>query len=135
MEFTPDDRDWVRVDKFRRYQVALSTVNLFPKRNDGLCACGCNNPVPKGKRRWYSLECNQKALTLFMIVKGDTKFIRQELLKRDFGACRMCGLISDDWQADHIIPVHKGGGACGLDNFQTLCKSCHAEKTKEDLKK
>lgn len=135
MEFTPDDRDWVRIDKFRRYQVALSTENFFPKRKDGLCACGCGNPLPKGKRRWFDPKCGNMAWRKSAIIKGNTKVIREELFKRDLGACRHCGLISDIWQADHIIPVHKGGGACGLDNYQTLCVTCHREKTKIDLKK
>lgn len=29
------------------------------------------------------------------------------------------------WDADHIIPVAEGGGACGLDNIRTVCLSCH----------
>jgi len=33
------------------------------------------------------------------------------------------------WQADHIVPVVEGGGACGLANLQTLCNSCHAAET------
>jgi hypothetical protein len=34
------------------------------------------------------------------------------------------------WQADHIVPVYKGGGACGLDNLRTLCVACHADVTR-----
>lgn len=33
------------------------------------------------------------------------------------------------WDVDHVVPVDEGGGACGLDNLQTLCIWCHAEKT------
>ena len=33
------------------------------------------------------------------------------------------------WDADHIVPVEDGGGACGLDNYQTLCIWCHKEKS------
>jgi 5-methylcytosine-specific restriction endonuclease McrA len=33
------------------------------------------------------------------------------------------------WQADHIIPVAEGGGACGLDNLRTLCWRCHPRET------
>lgn len=33
------------------------------------------------------------------------------------------------WQADHIVPVAEGGGACGLENLQTLCTPCHKAKT------
>lgn len=28
-------------------------------------------------------------------------------------------------------PVEEGGGACGLENFQTLCDDCHKTKTKD----
>ncbi len=34
------------------------------------------------------------------------------------------------WDADHIIPVVKGGGLCGLDNLRTLCIKCHKNETK-----
>lgn len=33
------------------------------------------------------------------------------------------------WQADHIVPVAEGGGACGLDNLRTLCWRCHGRET------
>jgi 5-methylcytosine-specific restriction endonuclease McrA len=35
------------------------------------------------------------------------------------------------WQADHIIPVKKGGGCCGLENLRTLCVWCHKKETKK----
>ena len=36
------------------------------------------------------------------------------------------------WFADHNNPVFRGGGQCGLDNIQTLCWKCHAEKTRDE---
>lgn len=33
------------------------------------------------------------------------------------------------WDADHIVPVAEGGGACGLENLRTLCLRCHKEQT------
>ena len=33
------------------------------------------------------------------------------------------------WEADHIVPVIKGGGACGLENIRTLCRPCHRKET------
>lgn len=36
-------------------------------------------------------------------------------------------------EVDHIIPIALGGQALGLDNHQVICKSCHKEKTKQDL--
>jgi 5-methylcytosine-specific restriction endonuclease McrA len=126
-------RPWVHIDKFRRYQVALSVENLFPNLKNGLCGCGCGKELTKAKKRWATPECQNYAYNYFLIIKGDHKAIRNAVLKRDNKVCRMCGLISDSWQADHIIPVHKGGGACTIDNFQSLCEDCHKEKTKADL--
>lgn len=36
------------------------------------------------------------------------------------------------WQADHIHSVRDGGGLCGLEGYQTLCRVCHAAKTKAE---
>lgn len=42
---------------------------------------------------------------------------------------------SNLWQADHIQPVAEGGGACGLENIQTLCTPCHKRKTAEQARR
>ena len=33
------------------------------------------------------------------------------------------------WDADHIKPVCRGGGECGLSNYRTLCVWCHRKET------
>jgi hypothetical protein len=63
--------------------------------------------------------------------------------------CVKCGkpLIESDIKVDHIDPVGPAPDLvpgclgryvdrlfCGVDNLQILCKECHDEKTKEDLK-
>lgn len=35
------------------------------------------------------------------------------------------------WDADHVVPVHAGGGCCGLNNIVTLCLPCHLKKHRE----
>lgn len=127
-------RPWVHLDPYRRYQTALSVENLYPNLKNGLCGCGCGRILGKGKRRWATKQCTIKAVSRFLIIKGDQKEIRKQVYARDKGACRHCGLIDEKWQADHILVVVNGGGACELDNFQTLCSDCHKTKTKEDLK-
>lgn len=32
------------------------------------------------------------------------------------------------WEYHHVLPVHKGGGKCGLDNYITLCVRCHKKR-------
>ena len=34
-------------------------------------------------------------------------------------------LEGNAWQADHVVPVFKGGGLCDIDNMRTLCTVCH----------
>ena len=34
-------------------------------------------------------------------------------------------LEGNAWHADHVMPVHRGGGLCGLENLRTLCVLCH----------
>lgn len=122
------ERHWFKLDPYRRYQNGLHVEYLFPKKK-GYCGC-CGKEC---KRRWCSSDCSFQAVTHMKIIKGDIRVIREQLFAIDHGACRKCGEITQNWHADHIIPVHKGGGACTLDNFQTLCVDCHKEKTLADM--
>lgn len=116
------------VNNYLRYQVGLTFNQLFPSIKN-TCACGCGSILPKNRKKWGSDECRQTSYISFAIIKGDNSTIRMELFKRDNGGCLHCGLISDDWESDHIRPVSLGGSACDLSNFQTLCKDCHRLKT------
>lgn len=116
------------LNPFLRYQVGMTINKLYPSIN-GYCACGCGMRLPKSKRKWYADFCRDLAFINSAIIKGDTSVIRTQLFLRDMGACKVCGCITDNWEADHIVPVHHGGGACDLSNFQTLCKDCHNEKS------
>jgi hypothetical protein len=57
---------------------------------------------------------------------------RRKVLHRDGYICQSCGVRStrvDDvrFDVDHIVPK-SDGGSHALDNLQTLCPSCHADK-------
>lgn len=119
------------LNPYLRYQKGLVMEDLFPTKSDRTCACGCGVTLVGRKKKWATKECMRKALLQFFIVKGDTSIIRKELFKIDKGYCRVCGKYDKNWQADHIKSVCQGGGACSIDNFQTLCLSCHKEKSKQ----
>ncbi|MGW0580499.1 HNH endonuclease [Streptomyces sp. NPDC002920] len=56
--------------------------------------------------------------------------VRPHALARDGFACVRCG-SRERLEVDHVTPVAKGG-TWTLDNAQTLCQSCHREKSAED---
>ncbi|WP_461041929.1 HNH endonuclease [Spirosoma harenae] len=106
----------------------MTLDHLFPVVNNGLCACGCGKLLTGRQTRWTSEKCQERALDIYLLVKGDTREIRRQVFDRDKGVCAHCGEVHQIWHADHIIPVYKGGGYCDLDNFQTLCVPCHVAK-------
>ncbi|WP_078626323.1 HNH endonuclease [Streptomyces sp. NRRL S-241] len=55
------------------------------------------------------------------------RHVRPRALVRDGFACVLCG-ARESLEVDHIIPISKGG-TWVLENAQTLCTSCHWEKT------
>lgn len=118
----------ILINHKKRYQKGLKTEHLFPSI-EGACACGCGQQLTGRQKRWASPDCNNIAYVSTAIIKGDNKLIRQLLFKRDLGVCKSCNKYSENWEADHINPISKGGGACSIENFQTLCKQCHNFKT------
>ncbi len=116
------------INHYNRYQVGLTLNDLFPVIN-GKCACGCGQSLLGKRKKWSSDTCRDNSFIEFAIIKGDTSVIRKKLNLRDKGACCECGVITNSWHADHIIPVFNGGGGLGLENYQTLCINCHKEKT------
>lgn len=56
------------------------------------------------------------------------RFKRREQEIRKMGFKITFNRIDALWEADHINPVENGGGACGMDNMQTLCIPCHYRK-------
>lgn len=97
----------------------------------------CNLPIfnkdgtANGRRTWHR-EC----VDVYLIMSRP-QVARREIGKVDKGKCRNCGkkCKKDEWQLDHIQPLHKANGNLEfwkLDNMQTLCIRCHANKTKEE---
>ena len=87
---------------------------------------------------WHP-DCSEKYLMIY-----NTSHIRKYIRKRDYGECNICGEYDGRFHVDHIKPLYeqKGLSSDEIDlsywdekNLQTLCRQCHKEKTKEDMKK
>ena len=87
-------------------------------------------------------------------LRTDPGYLREKVFERDRGVCALCGVDTVElrkqkrkldykarkkfeqewglrkhlWDADHILPVAKGGGECDLVNMRTLCILCHRKR-------
>jgi 5-methylcytosine-specific restriction endonuclease McrA len=65
-------------------------------------------------------------------VKGDPRNLRAyrkrrlQVLNRDNWVCYYCG--GDATQADHVIPISRGGDPMDLDGMVASCKRCNVSK-------
>lgn len=91
------------------------------KRDKGICAeCSIDTKlIAKELKQYHYKSVRHKEL---LVKYGISE--KRKIWKRKYGG----GL----WDADHIKPVCKGGGLCGLENMKTLCILCHKAKTKKE---
>ena len=61
--------------------------------------------------------------------------VKVEAFKRANGCCEVCGvkLSPGNVEYDHGIPDGLGGNP-DLDNCRALCRNCHGQKTKSDVR-
>ena len=126
---------------------------LRARRAEGWCVCG--HPVDAsviddfGDSQWCSRACFHDVALRCGLVKAPVF-----LAERDHGVCARCGsdagkaararvLDAGTTEAGHPyfviaaeigakvnrLPVVEGGGGCGLDNYRTLCVTCHRGET------
>lgn len=86
----------------------------------------CKQEITAPKRRTF---CSDQCVHEYKL-RTNGQYLRHQVWKRDQGLCAKCHLTTDDWQADHIVPVAEGGGSCGMQNLRTLCLPCHHQETR-----
>jgi len=118
------------VDEYNVRRSGSEARRLVRERDHGVCAeCG--------------LDCAVLARILRRAATAMKRYHRALLLDSGISAWSPSGHIYSAlglsqrgflpeqslWEADHIVPVVEGGGACGLDGYRTLCRPCHLEAT------
>ena len=147
LDFNPKEiYDKIQIDKYSRVQ-SISITKMFPKQENKICSCGCGQKLEGRRSVWATDSCMRFAQSVWGIINGHSETISFYLRKMfPQWACCKCGLTDsykefknglnvNEIHKDHIVAVVNGGGGCWLDNYQLLCKECHKEKTKIDLKK
>lgn len=90
------------------------------QRDHGVCArCGLDTAALKAELKTL-LRCWKKA--------GHPK---QHPYRDRMQALGLRDVTSALWEAHHVTAVIEGGGECGLDGIETLCRWCHRRETAE----
>lgn len=104
--------------------------NLF-ERDKGICAV-CHIDTKTLEFATKTVVHRARQLVNSRKIKTD---VTQETIDAIVSLCLGVSLgarrADGYWDADHIIPVCRGGGECGLDNYRTLCIPCHKQATSE----
>ncbi|MFI9202624.1 HNH endonuclease [Streptomyces sp. NPDC053048] len=87
----------------------------------------CEEHAPAIERPWSRQSVRNRARDRVW-----ERRVRPQSLARDGFACVVCG-ARQQLQVDHIVPISRGG-TWDLENAQTLCRTCHLEKTVRDRK-
>lgn len=126
-----------KLDPYKRHQ-NIKVHNTFPKKENGLCGCGCGKELTGRRTRWVTEECGLFAYYVNNIIKGDSDLVRRLILRYYFDGSEFCTECGVNWegkiQIDHTVAVMNGGGGCWLSNYNPLCSDCHKDKTKLDFK-
>jgi 5-methylcytosine-specific restriction endonuclease McrA len=117
-------REWCSEECIDDYKVRSGSSvwvrEVVFRRDRGICAL-CQTDTPKLRERLQTLLKRARRIGRHASSEGR---LRRWAAGRGFDRCR-----SSWWDADHILPVVRGGGACGLENYRTLCQPCHKRET------
>ena len=116
-----------------RYQ-NISMNLLFPKRNDGICCCGCGMALAGRRTRYATDDCQRYCESVWGIISGHMGYISGYVMGMYNNKCAKCEETCD-LEIDHEVEVCDGGARGWLSNYRPLCKSCHREKTNESRRK
>lgn len=131
------------VDEYLLRKSSARVRSLVFRRDRGVCALCCLDT--ERLRRLYVSERQRITEYLWRLGRTlvDPARVTRAAWRHDLfnWPARVGGVLIDGrrwlindasrtlWEADHIVPVAEGGGACGLDNYRTLCIWCHPKET------
>lgn len=134
-----------RLTQSQKKHHGWDSINGWPRiGKEGFCTV-CSTPLT-GRQRTFCSSRHCKGLFWKRLYEG-IHWMKRHVCVRDGCACQMCGEkfesplveggpiypIPSMLELDHIVPIHKGGGE-NPENLQLLCRGCHKDKTKIDVR-
>ncbi len=86
--------------------------------------------LPKEAAEWYVVSRELPGVESERRIPDN---LRKEAIDRSGGVCSLCGRGGIPLEVDHIVPVDRGG-VDRLDNLRVVCRSCHIQAHKSNLK-
>lgn len=151
----PPRRTWFSdacVDAWKLKNDPSHVRRLVFERDRGICAlCGCDAEATYRAWQEYHRDAGRLAAWLLNAYRWNVEWDRcggrfrfrdqPPVTAREQAAYRRAIVAKygpagawtpgrrTAWDADHIVPVCRGGGQCGLENYRTLCVPCHKRET------
>lgn len=141
----PGRRTWCGESCVHAYKLRHDGVYLRAqvfKRDRGICAvCGIDaESLRRSSDGWHVRGvwimdhpaphyCSNSKLYLDWLRTADSMISVAQARAKELRALGWPSRRRTFWDADHIVEVVNGGGACDLSNIQTLCCLCHRKKT------
>ncbi len=99
-------------------------------RRDARCV-ECQGPLATRRTPYCSRKCRWRFHGHYFWDSA-----RSYVMLRDRYTCRVCGQRrrARELDVDHIVEIARGGAALEYSNLQTVCRTCHAQKTREFLR-
>jgi len=136
----PPRRSWCSAECIHEYRIrsdgSYIRAQLF-ERDQGVCAA-CGQDTEALRKELQALRgaifaAREAPARLEACMRAKERFAEVGRMGFKVGGTSPVGGIPCHetlWHADHVIPVHQGGGECGLEGLQTLCVPCHDRKTR-----
>ena len=97
-----------------------ASIDTFAVNTRSICGLDCARLTARAK-----LE-RDPAKRRDLVLRAVPAFAARPRMLEAFVAQPLEGHL---WHADHVVPVARGGGQCGLENVRTLCVLCHCHVT------
>jgi hypothetical protein len=121
----------------RRFVIDTTKLKGYVKSKEFAHAnriCGfCGIQLDDRRRIFCNSRCRRNFNRKFRFFTITWRQIRFRAFRRDSWTCVKCGRRARE--VDHIIPLSEGGNEFDLNNCQSLCRTCHLQKTISEMRK
>ena len=115
----------------RRFVIDTQKLKEYAKSKEvahttGTCAF-CSSMLHDRRKIFCDPRCRRAFNKKYRFFAITWRQIRYRTFRRDNWHCVKCGRRAKE--VDHKLPLSKGGSEFDVNNCQSLCRSCHMQKT------